>query len=85
MTNSSNISNITLGFETVFSAAQIKILWASVVFSLAFLDLWKVTEVVITTGKRRKKWFTAKSDRNEKEEEDHENRRMRTCICSLQS
>lgn len=66
------MSDITFGLETVFSAGQRKTLWASVFFFLGLLDLWKVAEVVITTGKKRKKWFMAKSDRNEKEEEDHE-------------
>ncbi len=37
--------------------------------SFSELDRWKVTQAVIMMGKKRKKkWFTGKSERNSKEE-----------------
>lgn len=48
-------SNITLGLVgvTVFSAGQRKNLVGICVSPSGFLDQWKVTEVVITTGAKR--------------------------------
>lgn len=79
-------NNITLGFEwaTVFSAGQRKILWASV-FLLWLFRAGSVegTKVVITTGEKRKKRFMEKSERNDKEEEDHENSSGRHALTSV--
>lgn len=77
MTDSCNISNITLALKGKVDSLQGKENSCGhlcFVSGFSGLDRPKVTEVVITTGKKRKKWFTAQSERNENEEEDHESR-----------